>query len=142
LALPDDEDRRWPAPLAGPAAAFDDPGVVGAGRDVEVVRERLEPDGARTNLDRRTIAHDWDAGLMRTDDYLPPSAWGVRRAFFERLGGVDESLACSQDWGFLLRAARPTTPRPGPGGTGEIRMRRRRPPSGPPAPRPPPAPAP
>jgi len=123
IAFLDDDDRWLPGHLAGLAAAFDDPSVMVAWRDVEVVRERLEPGGARTSLDRRTIAHDWDAGLMRTDDYLPPSAWGVRRAFFERLGGFDESFACSEDWDFLLRAARLTTPRRVPGVTVEIRMR-------------------
>jgi len=123
LAFLDDDDRWRPGHLAGLAAVFEDPGVMIAWRDVEVVRERLEPGGARIDLERRTIAHDWDPDLMRTDDYLPPSAWGVRRTFFDRLGGFDEGFACSEDWDFLLRAARLCTPRRVPGVTVEIRMR-------------------
>lgn len=125
LALLDDDDRWLPDHLAGLAEAFADPAVDLAWRDCAVVRERIEPDGTRRELERRVIAHDWDPALMRTDDYLPPSAFAVRRSFFERLGGFDESFPFSEDWDFLMRAAELTTPRRVAGITVEVRMRDR-----------------
>jgi glycosyltransferase involved in cell wall biosynthesis len=123
LAFHDDDDRWLPDHLAGLAAAFRDPAVEVAWRDCAIVRETLAPDGARHERARRVIAHDWDPALMRTDDYLPPSAWGVRRSLFERLQGFDETFRFSEDWDFLLRAAALTTPRRVAGVTVEVRMR-------------------
>ncbi len=60
---------------------------------------------------------------MLHDDFLPPSAWGVRRSLFERLGGFDETFRFSEDWDFVLRAAALTAPRRVPGVTVEVRMR-------------------
>ena len=70
-----------------------------------------------------TLARDWDAAMMRDNDYLPPSGWGVRRSLFEELGGFDPAFAFSEDWDFVLRAARVTQPRRVPGVTVEVRMR-------------------
>jgi len=123
LAFHDDDDRWLPEHLAGLAAAFRDPDTGFAWRDCVVVREEIEPGGTRRELERRVIAHDWDSGLMHTDDYLPPSAWGVRRSLFERLQGFDETFRFSEDWDFLLRAAALTAPRRAPGVTVEVRMR-------------------
>jgi glycosyltransferase involved in cell wall biosynthesis len=123
LAFLDDDDRWLPDHLAGMAEAFRDPAVGFAWRDCAIVRERLEPGGERRETGRRLIAHDWDTDLMRRDDYLPPSAWGVRRSLFERLGGFDESFRFSEDWDFALRAAEHTTPRRVAGVTVEVRMR-------------------
>src|SRR5215831_15668616 len=111
LAFLDDDDRWLPGHLAGLAGALADPTVAVAFADCAVVREELTPEGARAERARRVIAHDWDDALMRSDDYIPPSVWLVRRTLFERLGGLDESFRCSEDWDFLLRAARLTTPR-------------------------------
>jgi glycosyltransferase involved in cell wall biosynthesis len=123
LAFLDDDDRWLPDHLSGMAEAFRDPAVEFVWRDCAVVREELTPGGERRELDRRVIAHDWDGALMGTDDYLPPSAWGVRRSLFERLGGFDESFRFSEDWDFVLRAAALTRPRRVPGVTVEVRMR-------------------
>ena len=123
LAFHDDDDRWLPDHLAGLAEAFGDRAVDFAWRDCAVIREVVTPDDARHERDRRVIAHDWDAELMRHDDYLPPSAWGVRRSLFERLAGFDETFRFSEDWDFVLRAAAHTTPRRVAGVTVEVRMR-------------------
>lgn len=123
LAFHDDDDRWLPEHLSGLAEAFRDPAVDFAWRDCAIIREDLEPGGVRHERARRVIAHDWDVDLMRHDDYLPPSAWGVRRSLFERLGGFDEAFRFSEDWDFALRAAAHTTPRRVPGMTVEVRMR-------------------
>jgi glycosyltransferase involved in cell wall biosynthesis len=123
LAFLDDDDRWLPRHLEGLAAALADPAVAFAYGDCAIVREALEPDGARAELGRRVIARDWDEGLMRHDDYIPPSAWMVRRSLFERLGGFDEAFRFSEDWDFVMRAAALTTPRRVPAVSAEIRMR-------------------
>jgi glycosyltransferase involved in cell wall biosynthesis len=123
LAFLDDDDRWLPDHLAGMAEAFRDPVLDFAWRDCAIVRERLELGGERREIARRLIAHDWDPELMRHDDYLPPSAWGMRRSLFERLGGFDESFRFSEDWDLALRAAACTTPRRVAGVTVEVRMR-------------------
>jgi glycosyltransferase involved in cell wall biosynthesis len=123
IAFLDDDDRWRPDHLAPLAAAFADADVALAFRDSVVVRERVDERGARQDLERRAIERDWDDALMRTDDFIPPSAWIVRRELFERLGGFDESFRYSEDWDFLLRARRLTRPRRVPGVTVEVRMR-------------------
>lgn len=123
LAFHDDDDRWLPDHLAGLAEAFRDPALGFAWRDCAVIRETIDADGTRHEQGRRVIARDWDAGLMRHDDYLPPSAWGVRRSLFERLGGFDESFRFSEDWDLVLRAAVLSTPLRVPGVTVEVRLR-------------------
>jgi glycosyltransferase involved in cell wall biosynthesis len=123
LAFLDDDDRWLPDHLAGLARAFDDPGCSIAYRDSAVVREEIRADGQRRELARRVIARDWDAATMALNDYVPPSAMAVRRELFERLGGFDESFHSSEDWDFLLRAARIAAPRRVSGVTVEVRLR-------------------
>jgi glycosyltransferase involved in cell wall biosynthesis len=123
LAFLDDDDRWRPDHLEGLAAAFADPEVGFAWRDCAVIREAVLADGTRTDLERLDLARDWDPRMMCDNDYLPPSAWGVRRELFERLGGFDESFACSEDWDFVFKAAAVTRPRRVAGVTVEVRMR-------------------
>lgn len=123
IAFLDDDDRWAPDHLEGLAGALAQEGVEVAYRDTVVVRERIEPDGHRVDLERRLIARDWDAERMRSDDYLPPSAIAIRRELFERLRGFDESFRYSEDWDLLLRAAVVTVPRRVPGATVEVRLR-------------------
>ena len=123
LAFLDDDDLWHPGHLAGLVEAFADDRVGFAWRDSEVVQEALDAHGTRTPLARRTLARDWDDALMRSNGYLPPSAWGVRRDLFERLGGFDVSFRYSEDWDFVLRAAAAARVRRVPGVTVEVRLR-------------------
>lgn len=123
LAFLDDDDRWLPDHLAALGGAFDDPAVEVAYTDAAVVRERIERDGTRVPIARRDLARDWDPAVMRENDFIPPSALAIRRAFFEELGGFDPAFRYSEDWDLLLRAARRTTPRRVPGVSVEIRMR-------------------
>jgi glycosyltransferase involved in cell wall biosynthesis len=123
LAFLDDDDRWTPDHLEGLLAAFADPACGLAYRDARVIRERVGVAGERVDVEERRIALDWRSAVMAENDYVPPSAMAVRREWFERLGGFDEAFACSEDWDFLLRAARLGAPRRVPGLTAEIRMR-------------------
>ena len=123
LAFLDDDDLWQPQHLAGLAQAFADPEVGLAWRDCDVVRERVTEDGTRVALERRTLARDWDDRLMRSDDYLPPSAFAIRRSLFESLGGFDVSFQFSEDWDLLLRAAAAARVSRVPGVTAEVRIR-------------------
>ena len=123
LAFLDDDDRWRPDHLRGLAAAFADPAVGFAYRDCAVIRESVGTDGLRGDLDQLVIARDWDVEMMRDNDYLPPSAWGVRRSLFQALDGFDESFEFSEDWDFVMRAAARVTPRRVPGVTVEVRLR-------------------
>jgi glycosyltransferase involved in cell wall biosynthesis len=129
LAFLDDDDRWTEGHLEGLARAFTDASVGVAYRDAAVVRESVAPGARRTELERRTIAHDWDMELMRHDDFIPPSGFAVRRTLYDELGGFDESFRYSEDWDFLLRAAAAlersgrAVPRRVPGVTVEVRLR-------------------
>ena len=123
LAFLDDDDRWTPDHLAGLIPAFDDPSVGFAWRDSVVIRERIASDGRRIELERATLARDWDDALMHSDDYLPPSAWAVRRDLFESLGGFDTTFRYSEDWDLVLRLASATRVRRMPGVSVEVRLR-------------------
>jgi glycosyltransferase involved in cell wall biosynthesis len=123
LAFLDDDDLWRPDHLAGLSRAFADPETRFAWRDCEVIRESIGAGGGREARERVVIARDWDDALMRTNDYLPPSTWGVRRSLFEALGGFDEAFRFSEDWDFVLRAAALGVPRRVHGVTVEVRLR-------------------
>lgn len=123
LAFLDDDDVWHPHHLAGLASAFDDPAVGFAWRDCRVIQEDIARDGSRHAQAERVLARDWDDALMRSDDYLPPSSWGVRRELFQRLGGFDASFRYSEDWDFVLRAAAAMRVRRVPGVSVEVRLR-------------------
>ncbi len=123
LAFLDDDDRWRPDHLAGLVPAFEDPEVGLAWRDSVVIRERIDEDGSRNEIERATIARDWDDALMRTDDYLPPSSFAIRRSVFESLGGFDTSFRYSEDWDLVLRVAAVSRVRRMPGVGAEVRLR-------------------
>ena len=123
LMFLDDDDVWLPGHLQALLGAFADPEVGFAWRDSRVLREVLGADGVRHTLGERVLARDWHDALMRSDDYLPPSAWGVRRSVFESLHGFDDTFRYSEDWDFVLRAAAATRVRRVPGVSVEVRLR-------------------
>jgi glycosyltransferase involved in cell wall biosynthesis len=123
LAFLDDDDLWRAGHLGALAGAFRDPAVGFAWRDCRVAREQVHVDGTRAVLESRILAREWDDALMHSNDYLPPSAWGVRRTLFERLGGFDEGFRYSEDWDFVLRAAAVSRVLRVPGVTVEVRLR-------------------
>ena len=123
LAFLDDDDVWLPGHLEGLCRAFEDPSVGFAWRDCAVIRERVSADGSREDLARVTLAHEWDDAMMAENDYLPPSAWAVRRTLFEALGGFDRAFRCSEDWDFVLRARAVTRMTRVTGVTCEVRLR-------------------
>ena len=123
LAFLDDDDVWLGEHLVGLASAFVASEIEVAYRDCAVIREQIGEGDARIERERRLIARDWNDAVMRENDFIPPSATAVRRSAFERLGGFDESFACSEDWDFLLRAARAAVPTRVPGVTVEVRLR-------------------
>lgn len=123
LAFLDDDDRWLPGHLAALAPAFEDPAVGLAWRDSVVIRERLERDGTRHALEQASLARDWEDALMHTDDYLPPSAFAVRRSLFESVGGFDATFRYSEDWDLVLRLRAAAEVKRVPGAGAEIRLR-------------------
>ncbi len=123
LVFLDDDDLWTPDHLAGIAPVFADSAVGFAWRDCEVIREVVHADGTRKSLESRRIARDWNDALMRSHDYLPPSAWAVRRSLFEAVGGFDETFRYSEDWDLVLRLAQVTRPVRIPGVSVEVRLR-------------------
>jgi len=123
LAFLDDDDRWHADHLAGLIEPFRDASVGFAWRDCDVMREEVTEHGERRVLGTRRIARDWDDALMRSDDYLPPSTWAMRRSVFESLGGFDDAFRYSEDWDLVLRAAAVTRVVRVPGVTVEVRLR-------------------
>jgi len=123
LAFLDDDDRWLPDHLEALMRAFREPACEIAFCDSAVVRERVEDDGRRVELGRRSIARPWDRPTMSEQSYVPPSALAVRRSLFEQLGGFDPAFRFSEDWDFLLRAAERATPLRVPSETVEVRLR-------------------
>ena len=95
LAFLDDDDRWLPEHLQGLAAALADPAVALAFGDCAVVREELGPEGTRAERARRVIAHDWDAALMRHDDFIPSHAAPLRYVLLRPPGDVPRSSGLS-----------------------------------------------
>jgi glycosyltransferase involved in cell wall biosynthesis len=123
FAFLDDDDLWRPTHLERIAAAFADPRVELAYEGAVIAREVVADDGTRSVVERRLLARPWQAEVMRENDYVSPSALAVRRAFFVRLGGFDESFRFSEDWDFLLRASRHAAPRYLEGIGAEVRLR-------------------
>jgi len=49
------------------------------------------------------LDRDFDLDLLRTTNYIAPSTVAFRRAHYDRLQGLDESLPYYWDWDFFLR---------------------------------------
>jgi len=73
---------------------------------------------------RRRIEREYDAGLMRRWDYVPPCSWLARTDALQRAGGFDATLRCYEDWDLLLRLEAWGGARRVPGPGSVVRIRR------------------
>ena len=70
---------------------------------------------------RLPYSRDFDADLLLIDNYIPLHTLLVERELVERVGPFDESLPFFEDWDWLIRLSRITTPRHLPRVTCEYR---------------------
>ena len=112
IAHLDDDDLWQPCHLEALVAALDaDPGADLAYGDAEVCRMECGApgDGARWRVaERRALAVPFDRDALGRDDFIVPGGMLHRRSLVDRIGGFDETLFVSDDWDWLLRAARVT----------------------------------
>lgn len=112
IAHLDDDDLWGPRHLASLVAALDaEPDADLAYGDAEVWRMECgaAAGASRWNVaERRTLAVPFDLDDLGRDDFIVPGGMLHRRALVDRIGGFDETLYVSDDWDWLLRAARVT----------------------------------
>jgi glycosyltransferase involved in cell wall biosynthesis len=68
------------------------------------------------------LDRDFDRDLLRTTNYIAPSTIAFRRAHYDRLQGLDESLPYYWDWDFFLRVSEVAPVTRAPGGRTSYRV--------------------
>ncbi len=116
LTYLDDDDLWHPNHLEGFVGVLDAHAATGlAYGDAEVRRmERIPSNGGSTDecwrqAGTRTLAVPFDLDELRRDDFIVPGGMMHRRSLYDTVGPFDESLHVSDDWDWLLRAAKATT---------------------------------
>ena len=99
IAFLDDDDLWDPGHVKQLADALDRDG------DAAVVYSDARILHVETGAER-PLAVDFDPEVFVRDGFVPPSAMSVRRDAFARFGGFDPEFAYSEDWEWLIRAAR------------------------------------
>ena len=103
LLLCDQDDMLWEGHLEHVVAAMDGADLVFT--DAEVFRFTWEA-GSRLPLQRRVLAHRFEAAMLRRYLTFTPSGMLYRRALHDALGPFDATLRASHyDWDWALRVA-------------------------------------
>jgi glycosyltransferase involved in cell wall biosynthesis len=68
------------------------------------------------------LDRDFDRALLRVTNYIAPSTVAFRRAHYDRLQGLDESLPYYWDWDFFLRVSEVAKVTRAPGGRTSYRI--------------------
>lgn len=122
----DDDDLWQPDHLSTVVAALSEPGCDFVYTDALLVPERVEPDGRRMVLGAGSnpFAHDdFSRARLLVANYIPIDTWAHRWALVRKAGLFDEQLPELEDWEYLIRLVRHTTPRHLARTTVEVRMR-------------------
>ena len=114
VAYLDDDDLWRPDHLEGLVGLLDaNPACGIAYGDADVCRmERTEGAAAAASwreAESRRLSVPFDLEELRVDDFVVPGGMVHRRSLYEAIGPFDETLAVSDDWDWLLRAAAATT---------------------------------
>lgn len=109
LAFLDDDDLVDPEHFAVLSTLVGSAGVRGAYTDAAVGVYEL--DGAlgwRLSERRLPYSRDFDADLLRVDNYIPFNTLLLERSLFQEVGELDSSLPFFEDWDFLIRLSEVT----------------------------------
>lgn len=109
IAYLDDDDLWEPRHLELLSGALDRGAALAYG-DARVVRVKRSSGEPRTwpILEQRTLAVPFDRADLARDDFVVPGGMMHTRALYDEVGPFDEGLFVSDDWDWLLRAARGT----------------------------------
>jgi len=100
----DDDDLAEPEHFAVLATAVAAPGVDIAYTDAAVgVYELDGGTGWRLEERRLPYSHDFDAGLLLVDNYIPFNTLAIARSCLDAVGPLDCELAFFEDWDLLIR---------------------------------------
>ena len=106
VAFLDDDDLVAPEHLETLAGLTAAAGVRVAYTDAAVAVYELSPDGGWVCRERRLpYSRDFDADVLRVDNYIPFNTLLIERRLFAEAGPFDVSLPFFEDWDFLIRLA-------------------------------------
>lgn len=108
--LDDDDlwDPRHLEGLVGLLKARTDCGVAYGDAQIVRVEPAAGPPRRWPEKDRRELAVPFDRDDLARDDFIVPGGMIHRRTLYDEVGPFDEGLFVSDDWDWLLRAARVT----------------------------------
>lgn len=108
--LDDDDlwDSRHLEGLVALLAARTDCGLAYGDARVVRVEPAAGPPCGWPEKDRRELAVPFDRDDLARDDFIVPGGMMYRLALYDEVGPFDENLFVSDDWDWLLRAARVT----------------------------------
>jgi LmbE family N-acetylglucosaminyl deacetylase len=105
VAFLDDDDLAAPEHLATLAGLVGGAGVRVAYTDAAVGVYELAPSGWHCVERRLPYSRDFDAELLRLDNYIPFNTLLIERSLFAEVGPFDAELPFFEDWDLLVRLA-------------------------------------